>query len=158
MKNPKTTKFKEFLKQGGYTVYDNGWPDYLAEDQEGNKFFVEFKSKNDKLHNNQPLLLNKLADLGLNVLVVSEGLLKDVSKLNYVNDPVYEIVTTTKTIEKITPEVKVLPSKKISDVKDYEKTIFKNSLAKNNNNLTKTAIDLGVTVRSLRYKKDKYKL
>ena len=57
------------LEQEGYTVFQGGWPDFLAV-KDGKLFFIECKSARDSLRPNQRALLDALRDGGLNVSVL----------------------------------------------------------------------------------------
>lgn len=65
--------FEKKLEDAGYKVYKNGWPDFLIEDKAGNCLMIEFKSKYDRLHDNQIEMIKKLSTLGYNVAIVSEN-------------------------------------------------------------------------------------
>jgi len=99
---------KKGLEERGYKVLKNGWPDFLIQDPSGQAFFIEAKADGDTLKPNQAEMLQALASLKLNVLIVSEK--RPYKKINLYN------------IGKV-PDKKQANKKKLYDLKNALKSI-----------------------------------
>ena len=73
-------KISNILTRAGFNVLRNGWPDFLVEDPEGNPFFLEVKGASDRIRGPQLIMLQKLADLGFPVFVVSQNPKEDLQR------------------------------------------------------------------------------
>lgn len=77
MANRFEERVQRFLREQGFEVLPNGWPDFLcirkSLDGQTSLLFVEAKSENDRIRKNQERVLNALAEAGLKVYLVRES-------------------------------------------------------------------------------------
>jgi len=135
-------RLQDILVNNDYKVFKNGWPDFLVEDPDGELFMIEVKSSADRIRKPQQKMLQKLANLGFRVFVVSENRKENLEAKfdwrKFVGD------NQAETLDQITARVQL--------------ELVKEALSLNHGDIQKTANYLDISTRSLRYKLDKYRI
>lgn len=134
------------LREAGFTVTKNGWPDILVEDGNGEYCFIEIKSATDHIRRPQVKMLQRLANLGLPVCIV-----------NYNNSMKLETkFSNMKSLPELSLKGKGLTLSQSMDC--TEKTAIENALKRFKNNKSRARRYLGLTARQLRYKLIKHNI
>lgn len=139
-------KIKSKLSKKGFMPMQNGWPDFLIKDSDGNIFLLEAKSRSDHLGKAQKQMLQTLADLGFSVFIVCETAKTFNDNQREANIKVYE---WKKDLKESTETLTQALSR-------FESGIINNALIECSGNIKEASNYLGIKHNQLTHKLKKY--